>query len=148
VWLLVATCGGIGRLPTAPGTWGSLAAVVFTVVLQVPFYPLLLAVGFVASAWICGQVQRVLQDPDPKVVVLDEFWAVVALVSWSGSAWQSSSWGLAFLLFRVFDIAKPFPLRWLERLPGGWGIMADDAGAALYSALVIGVLRMLPIIPV
>lgn len=148
VWL--ATCFGIGKLPVAPGTWGSLAGLAVGVACLATGWErylwLLCAIaGFVMSAWICTRAEEAIGRTDPGEVVLDEFWAMMFLVLLSGAGYGSGfRLILLFVLFRVFDIAKPFPLKRLAKLPKGWGVMADDAGAAVYTGIfyfVVVVLR-------
>ena len=134
LWL--ATVGGIGRLPWAPGTWGSAAGVLIGWWLRrtcgAQALPLWL-LAFLGAAWCCGRAERRLGRHDPPSVVLDEAWAMACIVLVLPDLW---GWLVAaFLAFRVFDIAKPVPLPDLARLPGGWGIMADDAGAAGYAII-------------
>lgn len=133
----LATVGGVGRLPVAPGTWGSALGLGLGL-LAPPVAVIFLAVTFVASALICTQAERALGEKDPRPVILDEVWAMAAVIM--ALPWIAASpWRLlaGFLLFRYFDIVKPPPLRRLERLPGGWGIMADDLGAGAYTVLIL-----------
>ena len=140
--VVLATAGGLGRLPAAPGTWGSLLGLgagwlTLRVELPAPLW-LLLAVKFAACAWIAGVAERALDRHDAPEIVIDEVWGMAAvLVILPASA--ASAWSLlaAFALFRAFDILKPPPLKMLARLPGGWGIMADDAGASAYTILLL-----------
>ncbi|MCA3417665.1 MAG: phosphatidylglycerophosphatase A [Roseomonas sp.] len=136
--LLVATMGGIGRLKPAPGTWGSL--VVLPLVLVGPLAVLLLAllisiIGFYA-------VREVLRDTpnqDPGWIVVDE--AAGMLLALAGLSVSASIWGvvIAFGLFRVFDILKPWPISWADQQEGAFGVMLDDivAGALVALALIL-----------
>ena len=146
-WVLLATCGGVGGLPVAPGTWGSLVGVLLGVIgaklLRHPYALFTLIAAFVLFAWICGKAARALGEPDPRSVILDEVWgmaAVVMALPWLVSVWSHLIVG--FMLFRAFDVAEPPPLRELERLSGGWGIMADDLGAAAYTILLLWVIHI------
>lgn len=137
--LACATLGPIGRKLKAPGTWGSVAGLLyFTVV----FYPLnwistvlLSAIGAYVAVAICGEAEFRLGRRDPGEVVLDEFVAIpLCFLGWPGligplPAWAVFLVGLA--LFRFFDILKPFGIRRLQDLPAGWGVVADDLAAAL-----------------
>ena len=138
----LATWFGCGYAPKAPGTAGSLAAVAIAWVLHV--YAGVPALAFAAFSillaipgiWAAGVVARDLGKEDPQIVVVDEVvgqWMTLA----GATALNWKSWLLAFVLFRLFDIWKPPPVRQLERLPGGLGIIADDAMAGVYGALVL-----------
>ena len=134
---LVATLGGLGRAPVAPGTVGSLvgAGLVWLLPLE-PSVQLAALAGVAAlGVWSAGVSARQRLDADPSVVVIDE----VAGMLVAGFL-LPKRFGLllaAFLLFRVFDIGKWSPMKQLERLPGGWGIMADDLAAGICSRLAL-----------
>jgi phosphatidylglycerophosphatase A len=152
----LATVGGLGDLLPAPGTTvGSLAGVLlyWGAARFAPQPPWVVALGGLVvllplSIWACGEEAARRGQNDPGPVVLDEVagqWLAVAVIAVA----QSKSPGAreltaAFFLFRIFDIAKPWPIRALERLPGGCGIVADDLAAALAAgALAVGVLELL-----
>jgi len=157
--VLLATCGGVGRVGFAPGTFGSLVGI-----------PVSLATGWLATVGsarlgsgrlasgveaalvaavcliavpICSRaVRRLGRGDDPGAIVLDEAAALplaLLAVPWAGRTWPVLVVG--FLLFRLFDIAKPFPCRRLESLPDGLGIMADDWGAAAWAAAGLAIAR-------
>ena len=139
VWL--ATAAGLGRVMIAPGTWGSLLGLgagllTLRIGSPVPLW-LLLPVKFAVCAWLAGVAERELDHHDPPSIIIDEVWGM-AVIPIAVPAIAASAWTLlaAFLLFRAFDIVKPPPLKMLATLPGGWGIMADDAGAAAYTILL------------
>jgi phosphatidylglycerophosphatase A len=186
--LFIATACGLGYIPVAPGTFGSLAGVA----LALSVYQVLTALGLdifqiivisgtqldfllivqcviavvvaVAGLWTASRASRYWQQKDPQRVVIDEV-SGQHLALLLGSAlpvwWKTTnSWAppqpgfityqsalgwkyllLAFVLFRLFDIWKPFPARQAESLPGGWGIMADDWVAGVYAALGIWLAR-------
>lgn len=151
----VALCTwfGAGLLRPAPGTWGSLAAALpaLGLLLVLPEGParwLLLggvAVLTLAGAWCAPAAIARFQTADPPQVVVDEAagtWLAIALLPGAVlSAQPVLGVALAVLLFRVFDIAKPWPVGWCEHLPGGWGIMADDlAAGALAGCLATALL--------
>jgi|TARA_B100000959_G_C14943651_1_gene608937 phosphatidylglycerophosphatase A len=127
----IATCCKVGTLPIAPGTWGSLAAVSvwFWVINYItPIYFILLTVIiFTVGVFTSTIIERVSDAPDPSRIVIDEWagqWIALFFVP------QSILYGAAaFILFRIFDIWKPLFIRRLDRYPGGWGIMIDDAAA-------------------
>jgi phosphatidylglycerophosphatase A len=189
--LFVATAAGLGYLPKAPGTWGSLGGVIVAV-LPYAFFKVLawntgssIVVGFpgrpvdpllvvqlliaaivaVAGVWSATRAADFWGLKDPQRVVIDEvsgqhlallfLWGVA---SWSRAAQvmggpgvqngilsgEALNWKylvLGFILFRVFDIWKPFPARQAESLPGGWGIMADDWVAGVYAAIGLWIAR-------
>ena len=141
---------GSGLSPLAPGTAGSLAAVVIygllTLIIptdnpavQQGLLLALIVVGFPLGVWATGLLSTAA-DHDPGRAVWDEFvgmWIACLLLP---PIWY---WLLAaFILFRLFDIVKPWPARRLENLPGGWGIMADDAAAGLYAAALLNGVRV------
>lgn len=148
---------GVGRIPVAPGTFGS--------VIGLLWFGLLIATGHVwsfvlgslgglaVSVWLCGYGERILGQKDPGAIVLDEVTAMpLCFTSWVGvQTWRSGifptvgdfvlggNWlptVAVFVAFRVFDIWKPWPVRQSQRLPGGWGVTIDDALAALYVAVL------------
>lgn len=136
--LLVVHLGGIGRLKPAPGTWGSL--VVLPCALLGPVAALMLGllvtlIGFFA-------VREVLRDTpneDPGWIVVDE--AAGMLLALAGLTAHASVWGvlIAFGLFRIFDILKPWPISWADQQKGALGVMLDDivAGALVAAALIL-----------
>lgn len=147
-WLL-GTFFGIGHLRPGPGTWASLATVVLWRLLAPwggePWRSLATAIAAAAIAVIgiaaASHVARALGRNDPAVVVIDEVAGqLIALIA-VPLRWKTLLASL--ILFRVFDVLKPLPLRRLERLPGGTGIVLDDVGAGLYALLVLqGLLRL------
>ncbi len=143
---LVATFFGAGRLKPGPGTWGSLATVIVWALLswRIPVADRTWATIVAAAvATLIGipaatRVARASGLKDPQFVVIDEVAGqLVALIA-VPLAWKTSLAGL--ILFRVFDILKPFPIRRLERLPEGTGIVVDDLGAGLYALAIMHLL--------
>lgn len=143
----LCTLGPIGRVPRMPGTAGTAAAAALAAALwaaaATPF--LWTAVGaavFSAICLLCGsRVEKSLGQKDPPRVVADEAAGyLVAVCGLETSMPGASGWWLgllvAFVLFRLLDIVKPFPLDRLQKLPGGWGILADDLGAGLAANLL------------
>lgn len=158
--LLVATCGGVGWIPFAPGTFGSLVGLPLSLGLAAAAAPLAAALGlagplggaavevalvavlFAVGVPICTRAARLLGAKDPGPVVLDEAVAVPLVLAVVPAADRGPLvLAVAFVLFRLFDILKPPPCRQLERLPAGLGIMADDQGAALLAAGCLAVAR-------
>jgi len=146
LWL--ATWGGCGYFPKGPGTVGSLGGIAVAWLLAGPlgWPPAALAAAAVAlflpAVWASNQACRHWQQEDPQRVVVDEVlgqW--ITLAAAPGLNWKY--WAAAFVLFRAFDIWKPFPARAAERLPGGWGIVADDVVAGVYGAVVLFLWRRL-----
>jgi phosphatidylglycerophosphatase A len=138
---------GTGLLPRAPGTWGSLLAVAIHWALP-PLAPAVmlpvLALAFAAGCVICGTSARRLGVHDHGGIVFDEIVAMLLVLSVTP---RTPGWALvAFLAFRFFDIAKPWPIREADhRLTGGLGIMLDDVLAAVYAALVVRGGLLLPL---
>ena len=132
VWL--ATGFGVGRLPPAPATWASLLVALFLYYsARLEFWMfggVILGVTLV-GVWASGEAERTL-GRDASPIVIDEI-AGMLLTVW-GIPLGARPWivlGIAFLLFRLLDVWKPFPIRQSQRLPGGWGVMVDDILAAL-----------------
>jgi phosphatidylglycerophosphatase A len=134
---VLATFFGIGLVPVLPGTAASAATTLLFVFLLRglggPSYVLLVAALFFAGAAVSKITADAMGRPDPGRVVIDEVCGQLIALAYLPSGWVPA--GLAFALFRFFDIIKPWPIRRLERLPGGWGIMADDVGAGLAAAV-------------
>jgi phosphatidylglycerophosphatase A len=175
--LFVATAAGLGYLPKAPGTWGSLAGVGLTLLVSTTWmhfwnwtlsrflnfrgdmgqplmflgsfivdsrmFPLTFAAIFIAliGIWASSRTARFSRLHDPQFVVIDEVSGqlLTYVVALAPLNWKYLL--LGFILFRVFDIWKPFPARQSESLPGGWGIMADDWIAAIYAGLGLWIAR-------
>ena len=142
--LAIATWFGCGYAPKAPGTVGSAAALGIAAVLAIyagwgPRHFAVLAAVLVAPAiWSAGVAARVCGKKDPHLVVVDEVAGQWCALAGAASLNWKSYLG-AFLLFRLFDIWKPPPVRQLEALPGGFGIVADDVMAGVYAALVLSI---------
>lgn len=155
--LWIAQGFGVGRIPFAPGTFGSVLGIGWFALLLASGRIWLLLAGSVAglalSVWLCGVAERVLGKKDPGSVVLDEITAMpVCFLVWVGIIyWRTGAlprpellfargqWLLTlgvFAAFRLVDIAKPWPVRQSQSWPGGWGITVDDLLAAVYVNLV------------
>jgi phosphatidylglycerophosphatase A len=138
---LIATWFGSGYLPKAPGTWGSLAALPFGWVILTVLpgaLPLLTAsiVLLFVGVWASSLHSDMLGTHDAGEIVVDEVvgqWIVLAIAPFSPLGWLA-----AFLLFRFFDVLKPWPISWIDaRVTGGWGIMLDDVVAGLFAAISV-----------
>ncbi|MBI3122050.1 MAG: phosphatidylglycerophosphatase A [candidate division NC10 bacterium] len=131
-WRLVATGAGVGRLPFAPGTAGSLLGAVLCfplLSLPRPVYLGATVLLAVLAVWVAGRAASEAGEPDPAHVVIDEIVGMwVAAIALSPSLYDVAA---VFLLFRLMDVVKPAPIPRLERLPGGLGIVADDVAAGL-----------------
>jgi len=144
---LIATFFGVGYLPAGPGTWAAaatvllwwLAANVMPVTWQLPAaVAAAVAITLIGIA-PSGVVARESGNKDPRFVVIDEVAGQMIALIGCPLNWKYLLAG--FILFRSFDILKPFPLRRLEKLPAGTGIMMDDVGAGLYALVLLEFLR-------
>jgi phosphatidylglycerophosphatase A len=145
-WL---ACGfGSGLTPVAQGTFGSLAALLpWLALTRLPLmaYLLLLIIGFVIGVWACDIAGRLLGVADHRSVVWDEFigqWiALIPLLGFGATGVGGLRWWMllaGFVLFRIFDVWKPWPISWLDqRMKGGLGVMIDDVVAGVFAALVL-----------
>jgi phosphatidylglycerophosphatase A len=142
--LLIATMGGVGRLNPAPGTWGSL--VVLPVALLGPLAAMLLAVLVtLIGLYAVREVLRDTPNQDPGWIVVDE--AAGMLIALAGLSLGASIWGvlIAFGLFRILDILKPWPISWADQQKGAFGVMLDDIVAGALAALALILAR--PLLP-
>jgi phosphatidylglycerophosphatase A len=136
---VLATWFGCGYTPKGPGTAGSIGALIVAWPLryQPPWFFALLALILLAPAiWSAGSTALQVGKKDPQIVVIDEVvgqWIALA----GAAAYAPVAWIAAFVLFRAFDIWKPWPVRRLEQLPSGTGIVMDDVMAGVYAALVL-----------
>jgi phosphatidylglycerophosphatase A len=150
VAMAIATWFGCGYFPWGPGTVGSVSAIAIAIVLhtyvgsgRLTFLVLTLAL-LGPAIWAASHAARLVHREDPGLVVVDEVlgqW--VTLLGATVLEWKS--WIAALVLFRLFDIWKPWPVRSFERLPEGWGIVSDDLAAGIYGALILyigGVFRL------
>lgn len=133
---------GTGLAPKAPGTFGTLAAIpIYWLMQDLPLaiYLFLTILAFVAGIWICQQSADWLQKEDPSAVVWDEIVGYLVTMMAAPSGWQ---WILiGFVLFRLFDIWKPWPISYLDKnLHGGLGIMVDDVVAGIFSFVSLQIL--------
>ena len=135
---MLATWFGAGLLPIAPGSWGSLAALPFAWAIAglwgAAGLAVAAAIAFLVGWWAAATVARASAAEDPGAIVIDEVAAQWLVLLAAPPA--PLPYALAFLLFRIFDIWKPWPARWADRhVKGGLGIMLDDFFAAVYAVL-------------
>lgn len=136
----LVTFAGLGRLPKAPGTWGTLGAipvVFFLVQVLDPVYYLLVSFLIcLVSIFIVDKYERSTKNHDSSHIVLDEVAGFIVAMAWLPLSWQSFLF--AFLLFRFLDILKPFPIGYVDRkIKGGLGVMADDILAGIITNIVM-----------
>lgn len=139
-WL---ACGfGSGLTPVAQGTFGSLAALLPWLLLRelaLPWYVLVLLLGFGAGVWACNVASRALGVADHRSIVWDEFigqWIALLPLLVLPAPWWWIAVGFAW--FRLFDVWKPWPISWLDRrVKGGMGVMIDDVVAGVFAAIAL-----------
>lgn len=157
--LWIAQGFGVGRIPVAPGTFGSLVGLLWFALLLLTGNIWLFAIGTILgvalSVWACGVGENILRQKDPGSIVLDEIAAIpICFSGWIGILlmthgalptpayfFSRDNWPLTlgvFALFRFFDVLKPWPVKQSQSLSGGWGVTVDDVLAAVYvSALTL-----------
>ena len=154
--LWVAQGFGVGRIPFAPGTFGSVVGLCWFLILLATgsfwLYAAGMLLGIALSVWLCGAAEKILKRTDPSSVVLDEIAAMpLCFTAWVANDWfrhgrwpdpesffNNQNWvrtAIIFALFRFFDILKPWPVGRSQKLPGGWGVTVDDVLAAIYVGL-------------
>lgn len=135
--LAIATVGGVGYIPFAPGTFGSAAGLLVWWLLPQSLTAQLAAglTVFAVGTWAAGVAERHYARTDPGYVVIDEVCGMLVTLFMNPVGWKGAL--AAFLLFRAADIVKPYPANRFERLHGGLGIMADDAMAGVYANLAL-----------
>jgi phosphatidylglycerophosphatase A len=154
--LLLATLGPLGRKFRAPGTWGSVAGLLYFIVfflgrLDLVGNLLLSTLGGYLAVAVCGEAEFRLARKDPGEVILDEFVSVpLCFLGWGTLVAGLPGWGVflvllgGFGLFRFFDILKPFGIHKLQDLPGGWGVVIDDVAAALAACATLHLVLWIP----
>ncbi len=145
--MFIATGAYTGYLPKAPGTWGTLVALPLNLLLLLlpgQGYAISLAVILVLAVYTAGAAEKILDRKDPGAIVIDEI--IGMLITLIGAPANPVVWLMAFLLFRLFDILKPWPVSWADRhLNGGLGIVMDDLLAGIYAWLCLhGALFLIP----
>ena len=137
VWRFVATFFYLGKLPFAPGSWGSLGALLLWLLLPVTFsiHLTIIVILFVMGIYSSNKMANYMEDPDPSEVVIDE---VVGMgISLFMLPHSLELYLLAFILFRILDIIKPLFIHRIQNLSGGWGIMLDDVLAGLFTFVLV-----------
>ncbi|MBI3314161.1 MAG: CDP-diacylglycerol--glycerol-3-phosphate 3-phosphatidyltransferase [Candidatus Omnitrophica bacterium] len=133
------SAAGVGMIPYMPGTWGSLLGLIvavfvqFNLFLYVAVFALLILIGW----WAVSKLD-LSADKDPFFVVMDEVCGIMVALFMIPTHFYSLLVG--FVLFRLFDVFKPYPIRKLEALPGYWGILCDDLGAGVYTWIILQIL--------
>lgn len=139
ILMFIATGCYSGYLPKAPGTWGSLVGLALFYALHIfklPIYLAVVAALFLVGTFAAGEAEKIMDFKDPGIVVIDEIVGMlIAMVTVPATPLFMA---LGFILFRLFDIVKPFPIRLVDqRFHGGLGVMLDDIIAGIYSLLVL-----------
>lgn len=131
----LATGFYVGKVPVAPGTAGTVMGVLFYILIQhlPPILYVLTTITFIfVAAWVATKMQEFMGEQDPPEIVIDEMAGF--LVTMAFHKFDISLIVAGFILFRVFDIVKPFPIRWVERhFLSGWGVVLDDVAAGIYA---------------
>ena len=140
--MFIATGCYSGYLPKAPGTWGSLVGLLLFFLLHtlsLEIYLAVIAGIFVIGTFAAGEAEKIMDHQDPGLVVIDEI--VGMLITMIAVPATPLAMVLGFILFRLFDILKPFPVNFFDqRFHGGLGIMLDDVMAGIYSLIILQVL--------
>ena len=135
----------LGNMPFAPGSFGTLAGLPICWLLSgidpwISFILILLTVPF--AVWIAGEAEKILGKKDPGAIVIDEI--VGMALTLAGLPFNATTAGIGFILFRVLDITKPFPIRFLERrFKGGTGIVLDDMAAGIIANITLRIILQL-----
>jgi len=146
VAILIATAGGAGFMPKAPGTAGAIVGVFIYLLMEAfhagAYYPHAIIFLFIVGIWASSRVEH-LWGHDAQRIVIDEVVGQMITFGIAAGRYPLSAFYilLGLGLFRLFDIKKPFPIRRLERLKGGLGVVADDVGAGLYALAVLTLIR-------
>ena len=138
ILLAIASGGFVGYIPVASGTFGSVVAIPlfwgFDELRQIsaPAYLVVYALLVLGACWVAGKAEALLQEHDSHKIVIDEVVGYLGATLFLQPTWRNAL--VAFVIFRVFDIVKPFPANYIDRhLPGGLGVVLDDVVSGLYS---------------
>ncbi len=144
-FLLMVTGFGIGYSPVVPGTLGTLVAVpVYLLLSRIPpaLYELTLVAFFFFGTWLSDHAERYFGHKDDRRIVIDEIMGFLVTMLWIPKTGLTILMG--FLIFRFFDIVKPFPIRIVEKkFKGGWGVVLDDVLAGIYANLCLQIYQLL-----
>ncbi len=155
-FILLGTMGGVGYVPILPGTAGTgIGVIIYLILMKVsrmfkifpePFseslnYLIILTIIVGAGVWISGRCNQYFKGDDNSSIVIDEVGGF--LIAMFALPFSMRFLLLGFILFRTFDITKPFKIEKIQKLPGGWGIMADDIAAGVLANLVLQASRMM-----
>lgn len=139
---LISTWFWVGKLPRAPGTWGTLAAVPIVYILSLTgsvAYMVATLVFVFVGVFAADIYEKSLGQHDSSEIVIDEVVGYLIAMTWLPMTWQSVL--LGFLIFRFFDIFKPFPISWLDqKINGGLGVMIDDIAAGVITNIILQML--------
>jgi len=137
--LFIATMAGVGKIPFASGTWGTLATIPIYLLISWPrsiaVYLVATIVLILISIWACSACERQFGRKDPGEAVADEMSGYLITMAFIPLSLTTIVAG--FFLFRITDIVKPYPARQLEKLPGGLGIVADDVMAGFWANVIM-----------
>lgn len=146
--MFLATVGFVGRIPFAPGTFGTVVAIplfLWTANAQQASVPLTIAalvVVTLASCWVAGRAEEILHEHDSHAIVLDEVVGYLAATLFLAPTWEHAL--TAFFIFRILDIVKPFPASYVdEHVPGGYGVVLDDVVSGVYANIATRLLFLL-----
>lgn len=145
VVMFIATGCFIGKIPFAPGTFGSLAGILLCFILSktsepVAIFCIILFIIF--SIWIAGDAEKILKIKDPGSIVIDEIAGMA--VTLIGLPFNLFYVATGFIIFRVLDITKPFPIRYIEkRISGGAGVVLDDVAAGIFGNIILRIIFFL-----
>jgi phosphatidylglycerophosphatase A len=136
---------GSGAIPFAPGTFGTLMAIPFYLLLEplsLPYYIVCVAIFIAASIWLCDRISDAIHVHDHPGMCIDEFAGFFVTMINAPHGWQ---WiALGFVLFRIFDIWKPWPINVIdEKVPGGLGMELDDIVAGIFSLVIIQIVKII-----
>jgi phosphatidylglycerophosphatase A len=133
----IATVGGVGFMPFAPGSWATAVGVAIAYYFggNLPVYTILLVVLLGLGIMTTGIIEKQMNQKDPGCLVIDEVVGVMIALWGLPMIWPVMISG--FFLFRAFDMFKIYPINKLEAQPGGWGIMLDDCAAGVYTAVIL-----------